>query len=133
MAIYRNLERVFSIVDFSATHDQLLLRSMRSGEFENNIDILIKGVSRIILPTLLEGLEISILNDDNKIKFLQENYSFNIDNDNRIFLIRDGTNNKYFINAYCFGVFHNKLDILETSIGRYDYESLGEMQLWYAE
>jgi len=133
MAIYRNQKQSFQIIDFSATHSQLLLRNFKSIERDYNIDIIIKGVSRLIIPTEIKGVDISILKDKKMIEFLQEKFSFNNEYDNRIFLIRDNEEKDYFINALCFGIYHNKLDILETSIGRYDFENYGELQKWYAD
>ncbi|MEZ4887458.1 MAG: hypothetical protein R3E32_22185 [Chitinophagales bacterium] len=133
MIIYFNCKYVFQVIDFSATHGQLLLRSLKTRERGYNIDIILKGVSHIILPTEFRGIEISILTNEEKIKFLQNEFDFNIDYDNRIFLIKDTQKKEYFINTFCFGLYHNELDILETSIGRYDFENFGELQQWYAD
>lgn len=51
MAIYGNQKQEFQIVDFSSTHSQLLLRSFKTKESEYNIDIIVNGVARLLLPT----------------------------------------------------------------------------------
>jgi hypothetical protein len=48
-----------------------------------------------------------------------------------VFLLKNGSGPINFINAMAFGIFHNKLDILETSLGRYDWDNLNEMVLWH--
>ncbi|ADF53323.1 hypothetical protein ZPR_3004 [Zunongwangia profunda SM-A87] len=133
MAIYSNQNQEFQIVDFSATHSQLLLRSFKTKDREYNIDIIVKGVGLLLLPTSFLGIEISLLENKETISFLKDKFSFNNEYDNRIFSIKDNQGRVYYINALCFGVYHNKLDILETSIGRYDMESLGELEKWYAD
>lgn len=133
MAIYSNQTQEFQIVDFSATHSQLLLRSLKTKDREYNIDIIVKGVGRLLLPTSFHGIEISVLENEETTSFLKDKFSFNDEYDNRIFSIKDNQGGVYYINALCFGIYHNKLDILETSIGRYDMDSLGELQKWYAD
>jgi len=133
MVIYCNKKEKFYYVDFSATHSQLLLRSFKTGDRDYNVDIIIKGVSRSILPTEINGIEISVLDDDKTIEFLQEKFSFNTEHGYLIFLIKDNIGKEYFINGLSFGIFHNQLDILETSIGRYDFENFGELQKWYTD
>lgn len=133
MKIYVDLNNVFQIVDFSATHSQLLLRCFKTRNRNYNIDIIIKGVGNLIIPATINGMEISVLDDEETISFLQNKFSFNREYDNRIFLIKDSQGKEYFINALCFGIYHNELDILETSIGRYDMENFGELQKWYSD
>jgi len=105
---------------------------MKSKNRNYNIDIIIKGVLSILIPSTLKGIEISIA-EINDRKYLIEDYGFKITIDDRIFSIKDSEGKTFFLNAMCFGVFHNKLDILETSIGRYDMGNLGENILWYAD
>lgn len=133
MAIYSNLTQEFQIVDFSATHSQLLLRSFKTKDREYNIDIIVKGVERMLIPTSFNGIEISVSDNEETISFLKDEFSFNNKYDNRIFVVKDNNGGVYYVNALCFGIYHNKLEILETSIGRYDMDSFGELQKWYAE
>ncbi len=132
MTIYSNQTQKFQIIDFSATHNQLLLRSFKTKNREYNIDIIIKGVEYILIPTFFQGIEISVLENEEIISFLKSKFYLNTEYDNQIFSIKDNQGKVYYINALCFGIYHNKLDILETSIGRYDMSDLGELQKWYA-
>lgn len=133
MAIYINKTQEFQIVDFSATHSQLLLRSIKTKNRDYNIDIIVKGTGRILLPTIFKGIEISVLENEDILSFLKDKFYFDNEYDNRIFCIKDCQDKAYYINALCFGIYHNELDILETSIGRYDMNNLGELQKWYAD
>jgi len=133
MMIYSNKKETFQIIDYTATHAQLLLRSIKSSEREYNIDIILKGVSHLILPNEINGFQISVLDNEEIIRFLQEKFSFDVEYGNQIFIIKDNEEKEYFVNALCFGIYHNTLDILETSLGRYDFESFGELQKWYAD
>lgn len=131
MAIFSDLISEFQILDYSPTHNQMLIRSMKSKNRDYNIDIIIKGVLSILIPSTFKGIEISIA-EINDRKYLIEDYGFRITKDYRVFSLKDSEEKVYFLNAMSFGVFHNRLDILETSIGRYYMGTLGENILWYA-
>jgi hypothetical protein len=132
MTIYSN-KAEFQIVDFSATHSQLLLRSFSTKDRGYNVDIIFKGVERLFLSTSFAGVEISVLKNKEILFFLKDKFSFNDKYDKRIFSLKDNQGQEFYINALCFGIYHNNLDILETSIGRYDMGSLGELQKWYVD
>lgn len=132
MAIFLDLASEFQVLDYSPTHNQMLIRSMKSKDRDYNVDIIIKGVLSILIPSVFKGIEISIA-EINDRKYLIEDYGFKITKDYRIFSLKDSGGKVYFLNGMCFGVYHNKLDILETSIGRYDMENFGENILWYAD
>ncbi len=133
MAIFSDSTSEFQILDYSPTHNQLLIRSIKNKNRDFNIDIHVKGVLSLLMPTSLKGFEISVLEISSNNKYLTEEYDFKINRDYKIFSVKDFNGKIYYLNAMCFGVYHNKLDILETSIGRYDMENLGENVLWYAE
>lgn len=131
--IFSDLTNEFQILDYSPTHNQLLIRSMKNKHRDHNIDILIKGVQSILIPSTFNGLEISLAEIGDDKKYLLKDYDFKITRDYRIFSMKNANGKTFFLNAMCFGVFHNKLDILETSISRYDMGSLGENILWFAD
>ncbi|WP_293308484.1 hypothetical protein [Pedobacter sp. UBA5917] len=133
MAIFSDLSSNFQLIDYSPTHGQLLIRCLKNKQRDYNIDIIFKGVLHILIPVVFNGIEIAAaeINEDNG--YLVANYGFKISGDYRIFSITDTKSKIYYLNAMCFGVYHNKLDSLETSIGRYDMDSLGENILWYAD
>lgn len=133
MALYSNKTEKFQIVDFLATHNQLLLRCFKTSIRDYNIDVILKGVTQLFLPTEINGIEIFVLDNEETIKFLTNKFSFSTKYDKRIFKIVDSGGNFFYINALCFGIYHNKLDILETSLERYDMENFGELQKWFAD
>ncbi len=133
MAIFYDLISEFQIIDYSPTHNQLLIRSMKNRNRGYNIDIIVKGVWSILILSLFKGLEISIFEISENKRYLVDDYGFKITNEYRIFSLKNSEGMIYFLNALCFGVYHNKLDNLETSIGRYDIENFGENILWYAD
>ncbi len=133
MSLYHNLKESFQIVDFSPTHNQVLLRCMRNKARDYNIDIIFKGVEVIMIPSLLSGIDISVIELNSANDFLISKFLFLKNKDFSIFSIKNSKGKEFFINAMCFGVYHNNLDILESSIGRYDFENFGENILWFAE
>ncbi|MEZ5002062.1 MAG: hypothetical protein R2730_03415 [Chitinophagales bacterium] len=128
--IYSNLDDNFFLLDYSPSHKQLLLRSKKNRERNYNIDIIIKGTLNILLPTNIKGVEIFVYNPDNDSKFIKD-YKFISSKDYSIFAIKTYDKMCFFINGMCLGVYHNKLDILESSIGRYDYNDLDERIIWF--
>ncbi len=133
MIIFSDLCNKYQIVDYSPTHNQLLIRSIKNKERDYNIDIIVKGTLHMLLPSALLGLEISIFEINDDMSYLIDEYNFKITRDYSVFALTTSEKKVFFINAMCFGVYHNKLDILETSIGRYYREDLGENILWFAE
>lgn len=133
MAIFSDLNNEFQILDYSPTHNQLLIRSMRNKSRGYNIDIIFKGVLSLLIPSIIKGLEISKFEIDESKMYLIDEYGFKNTKDYQIFSLKNSVGKICFINAMCFGVYHNKLDIIETSLGRYDMENFGENVLWYSE
>jgi hypothetical protein len=133
MAIFLDLDNKFQILDYLATHDQLLVRSMKNRSRDYNIDIIFKGVSLFMTSTCFVGLEISLYElDSNSLPIFKE-FEFKTTLGYKVFKLKNSHGDCYFINALAFGAFHNKLDILETSLGRYDWGDLGEMIFWYSD
>jgi hypothetical protein len=71
------------------------------------------------------------LENENEKLILINDYGFLESNSYMIFSIKDATGKKYYVNSMAVGVYHNKLEILETSIGRYYMGNPGEKILWY--
>lgn len=133
MAIFSDLKNEFKLLDYSATHSQLLIRSLNNklkGKIYN-IDILFKNVQAVLFPRLFNGIEISIAEVSEDIKCMLEVHGFRIMEYYRLFSLKDAGGKTFYVNAGAFGVFQNKLDILETSLGRYDWGDRGEEILWY--
>lgn len=133
MKIYSDSSNEFMLLDYSRSHSQLLIRSKRNKTREYNIDIIFKGVLVLFIPERSNGIDISLFKLNNENSFLTNDYGFKQNKDYKIFVLENSEGQKYYINAGCFGIYHNKLDILETSIGRYDMENFGENILWYAD
>jgi len=120
----------FQVFDFSATHSQLLLRSYKTKFRRYHIDIIFKAVNILLLPTSIETIEIKLLNDKEKILDLKTNFGFD-DEHHHTFTVKDANDRSFYINAMAFGIFHNELKHQDTSIGRYDWGDLGELQKWF--
>lgn len=119
--IYSNKKDSFKIIDFAITHNQLLIRSMKSRIRDYNIDIIFYSVENLLIPTSFNGIEISI--DKNN---LLEKYNYKADSGYKTFQLMDVTGKLFYINALSFCIFHNTIDSVKTSIGRYDFGSMGE-------
>jgi hypothetical protein len=131
MTIFSDLNNDYKILDYSISHNQLLIRSMRNKGKHHNIDIIFKGVSAMLIPCMLKGLEITSVEIQDDNKFLLGIDGFKTTRDYKLYSLKNSAEVFYYVNAMCFGVFHNTLDILETSLGRYDMENFGESVLWY--
>ncbi|WP_420386230.1 hypothetical protein [Roseivirga sp.] len=129
--IYSQLGERFFVLDYNASHRQLLIRSKKHKGRDHNIDIIFKGVVNLLMSTEFDGFEISTPTDSDVRNVLGSQYLFKQDKNYLIFKIDDKDGYSRYLNAMCFGVYHNELDILESSIGRYDIEDLGENILWY--
>lgn len=128
--IYFNNDN-FQLLDFSPTHDQLLLRRIRNSKNDGkNIDIIFKGVRLVSIPTHFKGLKISLYNQGIPLTI---NNDFIKDKNYSILSIEDNDGKEYYVNAMAFGVYQNDLDILQSSIGRYDFGNLEENVLWFCE
>lgn len=135
MELFVDMSSNYQILDYSPSHNQLLIRSLRNLKRDYNIDILFKMVRVVLMPSLLNGIGISkydasVNSEKNE---LLSNYGFRQSKDFKVFVLKNLEGKEYYLNAMALGVFHNKLDILETSIGRYDFGDLGEKVLWYID
>jgi len=124
--IYSNLNDKFILLDFHPSHSQLLIRSTKNNERDYNIDILFKPVDVILLPTKFKGLEVKVLDLEQKEEFIKKDFGMELNDGNTIFLLKDSEGRKCYLSALAMGVFHNKLDILETSIDPFDFEKIGK-------
>ncbi len=131
MKIYSNLSDEFQLLGYSPTHNQLLIRSIKNKKRDHNIDIIFKGVLSIITTTTFKGIELSLLDSSARNSRIIKEHDFKITVDYNVYILETTDLERYFINAMCFGVYHNRLDILETSLGRYDEGNRGENVLWF--
>ena len=108
MILYSELSSNFQILDYACTHSQLLLRSDKNRNRDYNIDILFKPVNALFIPSYFRGLEISINDFPDQQKVLIDEYGFNIEQSNNMFMIKNAEGKLFFINASIFCVYHNK-------------------------
>ncbi len=130
MIIYSDLENDYNLIDYHPTHSQLLLRSMKNMNRSYNIDILIKPVYFLSIPTLIKGLEIALVEDEGMINTLKVNYDF-ATKYRKIFSLVDSHKRIHYINATVFGIYHNDYEILYSYLEKIPYEDPGECILWY--
>ena len=131
-SLYSDLQHPYQLWDYTPTHGQLLFRSLAVPERGYNVDLMFKGVTRLFVPDRLEGLELAVL-PTLPGQHPLAGYGFAPGHDARLFCLNDAAGTCWYLNAMCFGVYHNQLATLETSLGRYDWGDLGEQVLWYAE
>ena len=131
MNIFSNLDNKFRLLDYSISHGQMVIRSMQNKTRDYNIDIYFRGVSFLIIPEVFEGLGISLCELISEKTPLIEKYGLIDDSNYKIFSLNSSTKNNYYVNAMGLSVYHNKCDILETSIGRYDWGDLDERVFFF--
>lgn len=130
MKIYSDLENTYILIDYHPTHSQLLLRSMKNKNRNYNIDILIKPVFFLSIPTKLKGIEISLVEEDDMINTLKINYEFDI-RYYKVFSLLDSQQKVHYINASVFSVYHNNFETQESYLEKNPYVSPGECILLY--
>ncbi|GAA4055566.1 hypothetical protein GCM10022409_48520 [Hymenobacter glaciei] len=108
-------DKEFNLVDASVSHSELLLRSDKIGNEDGfNIDIIFSGVEYLQMPSLLNGL--SIYRDSEK-KFGYKKVDWMLGKKlASVFNIKSGGDD-YYIVAFDFIVFQNKLAFGESSLG----------------
>jgi hypothetical protein len=89
-----------------------------------------KSVQTIIFPTSIFGIEIFVEDDMKIIESLVRKFSFKINIGYRIFGIRNKEGQIFYLNGSVFGVFNNKLDILESSLGDFMWSSKNSLIYW---
>ena len=113
-------DRYFTVFDFLISHGQLLIRSSKSGEFGENIDIIFFNVNFQQLSTYCKRLTIrraSLPTTSVKSKAVAD---FLVGEENYLFEI-ESNNEKYYIAASFFKVYENRLEFHETSLGVIEY------------
>lgn len=108
-------ERKFNLVDAFVSHSELLLRSDKIGNDGGfNIDIIFGGVEYLQIPSWFEGISIHW---DKEKRFGYKKIDAMIDKEFvNVFNIKSGEAD-YYIVAFNFIVFKNKLAFGESSLG----------------
>jgi len=131
MNSFVDLENTYQLLDFSISHNRMLIRSMRNRSRDYNIDLYFKGVSGIFAPMYFKGIEISSSDQteiENSLHFMHQ-----LPNEMgyQLFTLKDSNGNSYYLNAAAWGVFHNKRNILESTLINDNWEDLGDLVLWF--
>ncbi|HEX3658754.1 MAG TPA: hypothetical protein VHV55_23380 [Pirellulales bacterium] len=106
-------ERRFRIWDYNVSHNQMLLRSPKSPEVAKNIDIVFWGVEYIGIPTTLDAVELTrVENDDKAIGDFLPAKAHEAAN---VYRLASGQK-QYFVAASGFKVLENELDIFDSSL-----------------
>ena len=115
----------YTLLDFSPSHNQVLIKSKRNKKDRNhNVDVIFKGVEYLFFPTSIKGIEISFLEPESYAKSIVKTYKIEDSVDYKNFVLKNSEGKEFVINAMSLGVYKNQLDILESSIGRYDLSNL---------
>jgi len=131
MNSFNDLENVYQVLDFSISHNRMLMRSMKNQFREYHIDLFFKGVSFICMTMRFDGIKIS---PSTPTEMTNLRCNVKVDSDEvgySSFTLTDKIGDFYYITASAWGVFHNRLDLLETSLTNDNWEDLGELVLWY--
>jgi hypothetical protein len=125
--LYSDLNGKYTLLDYNRSHGELLLRKRVNA---GNTDILFKYVQSIFLSFELNGIEISIVEEESELSLLKENYFFSTEYGYRIYSIRTKDNKNFYVNGGVFGVFSNELDILESSVGDFTGTTSNKLIFW---
>ena len=108
-------DRYFTLFDIVISHGQLLLRSQKTPENEDNIDIIFSDTNYIQTFSRLRGICIKkIQNSKDIISYGTVEKYLSYDNNN-IFEI-ESNGERYYIAASFVKVFENKLEFNESSL-----------------
>ena len=130
--IYEDSIETYFFLEYSRSHNQLVIRAKRNNVRKYNIDLLFKGVQFIIAQTQFNGIKVIHETSEESVDAFIVKHSLNTNTKgNILFRIDNGTNESSWILCRSFGVFHSKVDILESIIGRYDDGGFeDEEQVW---
>ena len=109
------INRDFTLIDFSTSHNQFLYRSSKNEKFNRNIDILFEGVSFMQLPLNLYGFEI-VLGNKNDYKELKKIVPDLDSYSHKKMIVLQNNLIKNFCLADRISYQENDLEALETSI-----------------
>lgn len=112
-------QRRFKVWEYNVSHQQLLIRSPKTEEFQANIDIKFCGVLYLNLPTTLINISLSepSIEEVNNVSLLLPNKS----NTEKAFIL-SSLNNRYVVVAVSCKISENELDIFDTSLEIFGHE-----------
>jgi hypothetical protein len=113
--LYSDIGGKYFLLDYSPSHSEMVIRKIDKIA-KQNIDLFFKAVYNIQLTVKLEGIKVY------KVPRHDDLFSYPNPGD-RIELYKITDNNGFvgYVDASVFVVFHNELDILQTSLGDFTW------------
>ena len=112
-------DRYFRVFDMYVSHGQLLLRAQKDEQYSHNIDIVFFDTTYIQLYSMLYGVHIRVVSNNDIIKYESVKKYLGYQN-NHLFEI-ESNSEKYYIAASFVRVFENTLDFGESTAGLSNY------------
>lgn|GEM_PF-4172191 len=81
----------------------------------------------------LNGVEISIAEDNKELSSLKEKYAFSTDLGYLVYAIKTSDDKRFYVNGGVFGVFTNEFDILQSSVGDFTWSEGNKLIFWSAD
>ncbi|OIN57392.1 hypothetical protein [Arsenicibacter rosenii] len=127
MKLYEDLNGLYFLFDFNASHGELLFRKHKS-DSTYNTDIRFKGVHSLNVTNRFRGLTIFAVNKSESILCdIVEASKF-------VFKLVDNKSQlECFINASAFGVYQNALDSEVSSLGEFAWSNENKCLYWSGE
>jgi len=113
--LYSDTDGKHFLLDYSPSHSELVIRKIDKTT-NHNIDLFFKAVYNIQMTVKLEGVKVfKVPRQDDLFAF--PNPAGRIE----LYKITDNSGFVGFIDASVFVVFHNELDLLQTSLGDFTW------------
>lgn len=80
--------RRFQVWGYTVSHRELLLRSTKSKEFPTRIDVFLKGVEEIHLPTVLDGIWIEEASVEDLEQLPSQRKTMSLRNGAKVFVMK---------------------------------------------
>ena len=116
--LYEDIGGNYFLLDYSPSHSEMVFRRINKNDPANifNIDLFFKAVKHFNLTAKISGIKVYKTPSTAELPLMTHALEGNY-----IYKIVDGKGNVGYIEAYVFVVFHNKLDILTTSLGDFTW------------
>lgn len=108
--------RKFRLWEFRVSHDQLLIRSVRSQQHPRNVDIIFEGVDYIELPTKPGDIAID---KPTREDVLHVHTSFRDDIDEKDIYVIVAQGRRFFVVAAGMRTIENELEFYESSLEQF--------------
>ena len=109
-------KRQFKLWDYNVSHQQLLLRSPRTGNETDNIDLVFWGVKHVCLPSVLEEVSLRLATTEEVDQF---SGLITTDSDIPVFHVEASDGSGVVVAAGC-KVLKNELEIFDSSLVYFD-------------